>query len=94
MPVTVSDRGSPPEQHSTVATLPEAHELLLRQQPSEDANPLEWVSFHRYSATVYSKTAAIDQRHRREALCCAGMEIRKARDIEHRLDPQLDDEEF
>lgn len=94
MSVTVSERGSPPEQHRTVATLPEAHELLLRQQPSEDAEPLAWVSFHRYSATVYSQTAAIDHLRRREALTRAGMEIRKARDIEHRLDPQLDDEEF
>jgi hypothetical protein len=33
----------------------------------------------------------VDERHRYEALQCAGLEIRKARDIEHQLDPEGDD---
>jgi hypothetical protein len=40
---------------------------------------------------VYAQTSKVDQRHRHEAIQCAGIEIRKARDIEHQLDPEGDD---
>jgi hypothetical protein len=74
-------------------TLSEAHEVLWRQRPAWDADPLEWVAFHRHSATVYSQTAKVDLRHQHEASQCAGIEIRRAREIEHRLDPGLDGED-
>jgi hypothetical protein len=74
-------------------TLAEAHEVLWRQRPAREADPSEWVAFHRHSASVYTQTAEVDTRHRHEAIQCAGMEIRKARDIEHRLDPTLGDGE-
>jgi hypothetical protein len=41
---------------------------------------------------VYERTSKVDLRRRYEALQCAGLEIRKARDIEHRLNPEGDDE--
>jgi hypothetical protein len=72
------------------STLVEAHDVLWRRRPARDADPLEWVAFHRHSAEVYAQTAKVDLRHQHEASQCAGIEIRKARDIEHRLDPGLD----
>lgn len=89
-----SDRpmGSAPERQDIPATLAEAHEVLWSGRPARDADPLVWVEFHRHSSEVYAKTAKVDPRHRHEALACAGMEIRKARDIEHRLNPESDDE--
>lgn len=75
------------------STLAEAHEVLWQQRPKRDADPLEWVAFHRRSAEVYSRTARIDLRHQHEATQCAGIEIRRARDIEHRLNPDLDEDD-
>jgi hypothetical protein len=72
------------------STLSEAHDVVWRMRPSRDADPLEWAAFHRRSAEVYSRTAKVDLRHHHEATQCAGIEIRRARDIEHRLDPSLD----
>lgn len=74
------------------ATLAEAHEVLWRERPKRDAEPLEWAAFHRHSAEVYAHAAKVDQRHRYEASQWAGLEIRKARDIEHRMNPEGDDE--
>jgi hypothetical protein len=91
---TPPENGPVPEQHHGPTTLAQAHDVLSRQRPAPGAGPREWVAFHRHSASVYSQTAAIDRRHHHEALQCAGLEIRKARDIEHQLDPQADDEEF
>jgi hypothetical protein len=89
----MSSRGSSAqEQSETPATLLEAQEVLWRQRPARDADPLAWVEFHRHSATVYARTSEVDTRHKYEALAYAGMEIRKARDIEHRLNPEGDDE--
>lgn len=73
------------------STLAEAHDVLWRDRPARDADPQVWVDFHRHSATVYSRTSEVDQRHRFEALQCAAIEIRKARDIEHQLNPAGDD---
>lgn len=80
-------------QQKTPATLAEAHDVLWHQRPARDADPLVWVDFHRHSADVYAQTADVDIRHRHEAIQCAGMEIRKAREIEHRLNPEEDTEE-
>jgi len=63
-------------------TLEEAHDLLWRQRPAQDASPGDWAAFHRHSASVYTQTSEVDQRHHYEALQCAGLEIRKAEDIE------------
>src|SRR5262245_50433988 len=82
------------EQQKTPATLAEAHEVLWRQRPARDADPSAWVAFHRHSATVYAQTAKVDQRHRHEATQYAGIEIRRARDIEHRLNPGLDGDDL
>jgi hypothetical protein len=73
------------------ATLAEAHDVLSRQRPAKDADPLVWVKFHRHCATVYERVSKVDPRHRYEAVQCAGLEIRKARDIEHQLNPEDDD---
>jgi hypothetical protein len=87
----MSSRGkSARVQPDTPATLREAEEVLWRQRPRRDADPLAWVEFHRYSANVYARTSEVDTRHKHEALAYAGMEIRKARDIEHRLNPDDD----
>jgi hypothetical protein len=67
------------------ATLTEAHDVLWRQRPAKDADPQEWVAFHRHSAQVYTQTSKVDVRHQHEAMQCAGLEIRKAHDIEHQL---------
>jgi len=72
------------------STLDEAHEALWRRRPAQDAGPLEWVAFHRHSAEVYARAANVDPGNRYEASQYAGMAIRRARDIEHRLNPDLD----
>ena len=74
------------------SSLFEAHEVLWRRRPSRDADPAKWVAFHRHSAEVYAATAKVDVRHRHEATQYAAIEIRRARDIEHQLDPSVDDE--
>jgi hypothetical protein len=81
------------DQRTVPATLTEAHEVLRRQQPARDADPRDWAAFHRHSSAVYTQTAKVDLRHRYEATQCAGLEMRKARDIEHNLEPELDGEE-
>ena len=91
MSVTRSQGDSVEKQANVPATLAQAHELLWQQRPAKDADPLMWVDFHRHSADVYSRVSAVDARHRHEALVCAGLEIRKAREIEHRLNPEVDD---
>jgi hypothetical protein len=73
------------------STLDEAHEMCWRQRPSQDAGPLEWVAFHRRSAEMYAQAAKVDLRHKHEASQYAGMAIRRARDIEHRLNPEGDE---
>jgi hypothetical protein len=80
------------DQRELPSSLYEAHEVLWRQRPSHDADPTEWIAFHRRSADIYAETAKVDVRHRHEATQYAGIEIRRAREIEHRLDPTLDDE--
>lgn len=89
MSAALTDSGSTRKRLTAPTTLADAHDALWRQRPARDADPSEWVAFHRYSANVYSQTAEVDARHRHEAFQCAGMEIRKARDIEHRLNPSL-----
>lgn len=74
------------------ATLADAHEELWHRRPAWDAEPRVWVEFHRYCARVYGQVSNVDVEHKSEALTCAGMEIRKARDTEHRLNPEDDDE--
>ena len=70
----------------------EAHEAVSRLRPGLEADPSVWVAFHRRSAGVYASAARADGGHRGEASQCAVMEIRRAREIEYRLDPSLDDE--
>lgn len=91
MSAALTESGSTRKQQN--ATLAEAHEALWRQRPAQDADPLEWVAFHRHSAEVYARAAKADLRHKHEASQYAGMAIRRAREIEHRLDPQIDNEE-
>lgn len=78
------------DQRALPSTLAEAHDMVWRQRPARDAAPSEWVAFHRRSATVYAQTAKVDLRHQHEATQCAGIEIRRAREIEDRLNPDLD----
>lgn len=73
------------------STLSEAHDVVWGMRPKSDADPLVWVAFHRRSADVYSRTAKIDLRHQHEATQYAGIEIRRAREIEDRLTPEGDD---
>lgn len=74
------------------SSLFEAHEALWRQRPSHDAAPTEWAAFHRRSAEVYAAAAKVDVPNRSEASQYAAFAIRRAREIEHRLDPSVDDE--
>lgn len=89
MSVTLSQGDSARERQKTPATLAEAHDLLWRQRPAPGTDLRDVAEYHRHSAQVYSKVASVDLRHHHEALQCAGLEIRKARGIEHRLDPSL-----
>lgn len=66
--------------------------MLIHARPAQSAEPSEWITFHRRSADVYAQTAKVDVRRQHEATQYAVMEIRRAREIEHRLDPTLDDE--
>ena len=77
------------DQCAVPSTLAEAHEVLWRERPARGADLRELVAFHRRSAEVYSQVAQIDLRHKYEAQQCAGLEIRKARGFEERLDPSL-----
>ena len=74
------------------SSLFEAHEVLWRRRPSHDAAPAEWMAFHRHSAEVYAAAAKVDVPNRGEASQYAVFAIRRAREIEHRLDPSVDDE--
>lgn len=91
MSVTLSQDDSAQQLHDTPGTLADAHDVLWRQRPPRDADPMVWIAFHRRSAIVYVRVAAVDTARRSEAQQCAGMEIRKAREIEHRLNPEDDD---
>jgi hypothetical protein len=50
-----------------------------------------WARFHRHSAEVYANTAKVDERHQHEATHWAGAELRRAREIEDRLDLPADE---
>ena len=69
----------------------DAHEALWRQRPGHDAAPAEWAAFHRHSAEVYAAAAQVDVANRQEASQYAVFAIRRAREIEHRLNPSLDE---
>lgn len=68
----------------------EAHEVLWRRRPSHDAPPAEWAAFHRHSADVYAAAAKADVANRGEASQYAVFAMRRAREIEFRLDPTID----
>lgn len=70
----------------------EAHEALWRRRPAHDAAPEEWAAFHRHSAEVYAAAAKADEPNRHEGSQYAVFAIRRAREIEHRLNPDGDDE--
>jgi hypothetical protein len=72
------------------SSLFEAHEVLWRRRPSHDAAPQEWMAFHRHSAEVYAAAAKVDTANRSEASQYAAFAIRRAREIESRLDPAID----
>jgi hypothetical protein len=74
------------------SSLFEAHEALWLRRPSHDAAPMEWADYHRHSAEVYAAAAKVDAPNRAEASQYAVFAIRWAREIEHRLDPAVDDE--
>lgn len=93
MAVTLSGGERPREQQRAPSTLDEAHDALWRERPARDAAPLVWVAFHRRSAEVYSRVSKVDLRHQHEATQFAGMAIRRAREIEDRLNPDGGDDE-
>ena len=74
------------------SSLFEAHEALWRRRPTHDAAPAEWAAFHRHSAEMYAAAAKVDAPHRGEASLYAVFAIRRAREIEHRLGLDGDDE--
>ncbi|GAB1515315.1 AMED_5909 family protein [Actinophytocola sp. KF-1] len=74
------------------SSLFQAHEELWRQRPAHDATPAEWATFHRHSAEVYAAAAKVDEPNRGEASQYAVFAIRRAREIEHRLGLDGDDE--
>jgi uncharacterized protein YecT (DUF1311 family) len=73
-------------------TLAETHEVLRLRRPKVDADPRVWIDFHRHSAELYAQAAKVDTLHRHEASQWAVTETRRAREIEHRLNPEGDDE--
>ena len=79
-------------QQTAPSSVFEAHEELWRRRPTHDAAPAEWAAFHRHSAQVYSAAAKVDVANRHEASQYAVFAIRRAREIEYRLDPSIDDE--
>lgn len=89
--VTLRKGSSAREHQDLPVTLAEAHEWVWQQRPKGDVEPRERAAYHRKCASVYSRVASIDVRHQHEASQCAGLEIRKARDIEHELNPDGDD---
>ena len=91
MSVTLRKGSSAGEQQNLPATLAEAHEWVWQQRPKGDVEPQERAAYHRECAAVYSRVASTDVQHQHEASQCAGWEIRKARDIEHELNPDGDD---
>lgn len=74
------------------SSVAEAHEVLWQRRPAHDATPEEWVAFHRHSAKVYAAAAKVDGPNRHEASQYAVFATRRAREIEHQLDPDGDDE--
>ena len=81
-PRTKNPMTNPVTRDSVLATLAQAHEVLLRSRPRHDAESGVWVAFHRRSAEVYAAVAKVDRGHRHEAGYWAASEIRRAREIE------------
>ncbi len=73
------------------SSLFDAHEELWRRRPAHDAAPAEWAAFHRRSAEVYAAAARVDVANRGEASQYAVFAMRRAREIEYRLDSSVDD---
>jgi hypothetical protein len=67
-------------------TLEEAHELVRRLRPEQDAEPLMCAAYHRRNSEIYALVALLNPEQRREAQQHAGQELRFARDIEDELD--------
>ena len=79
-------------QQTVPSSLFEAHEVLWQRRPNHDAAPADWMAFHRHSAEVYAAAAKVDEPNRGEASQYAAFAIRRAREIESRIDPSVDDE--
>ena len=65
--------------------LMQAHEVLSRERPADEAKPEVWLAYYRRSAAVYAEVAEIDRGHHHEALYWSSREERKALQIEERL---------
>ena len=61
------------EQQQTPVTFDEAHELLRRQRPESGASDEERAAFYRHCAEVFTETAKIDRRRRKDAMLWAAI---------------------
>ncbi|HEU0089241.1 MAG TPA: AMED_5909 family protein [Pseudonocardiaceae bacterium] len=62
-------------------TLKEAHELLMRLRPREDASLEAWLRYRQRSAALYAEIADIDRFHHHEARYWAELEQETAKKI-------------
>ena len=72
------------------STLMEAHEVLTRIRPSQDASRQKWLEYYRRSASVYAEMAEIDRGHHHEALYWAGRERAKATKLQREISKSPD----
>jgi hypothetical protein len=66
-------------------TLRDAHEVLRRLRPKQDAPLSEWLAFRRTSAALYTEIADIDRFHHHEALYWANREQEEVNSITTQL---------
>jgi len=62
-------------------TLMQAHESLVRIQPSRDASLEEWQSYYQRSVALYAEIAEIDRGHHHEAMYWVEREREKAKEV-------------
>jgi hypothetical protein len=63
----------------------EAHDLLTRMRPGQEASRETWLKYYRRSAAVYAEVAEIDRGHHHEALYWANRERAKANELQAKM---------
>lgn len=66
-------------------TLVEAHAMLARIQPAQQAPLAEWLAYYQRSTALYAEIAEIDRGHHHESLYWADHESERAKEIKAQI---------